>query len=665
MKKDLDIIYNKKYLVIVPTMSKNLLPSFEYTFGNTIVMENTLDDIDFFIEYINKNNFEQLIFIDYQLEYEQVLEKLTGFHKIKFIFTKSLASLSDQFFYQVFKSIYKLYQKEEIEEIGLLDKSLYTVLANKKDKVKHIMLNIEKESIKNSKNTNTIGLLNNEEDPKHSFYNELSAIKLAKMYKAKLTSPSKVNKEFLKIFNIDYCIAKKEDVSKNNIINLYVNFTNNNDLVFLESMDQNIPCILGNTELLDNYPKLKSKLVMKSDDDINEIADRIKLVEQNKDSIIKEYTKFRKEYDKKSIASVEAFTNTKKETKTEQENDILLSVIIPVYNTEAYLKKCLESVINARIENMEILIINDGSKDNSEKVALKFQKEYPNMIRYIKQENHGLGNVRNVGLKEAQGKYIASIDSDDTININFFTDAQKYMKDNVDIILYDWLTVTEKEKYQTAAIDYVYANHNRYEGILYTTIMPSQCNKILKRSLYQELDITYIEDKYEDLSTNPLVLLKAETIKYINKPYYEYYIRSNSIMRSTPGYSMIDVIKAVDKRLDKYQNYCNVNINKMKFNTFFWRIEEYIINPLYELEEEKLDNMVQYIYKNIEELYLKLLSSEECKEMLGNLKNQTLKSNIEKRNKEIQNKKLKQFIIKNKKRAPEYKLTPPMIVYGE
>lgn len=342
MKKDLDIIYNKKYLVIVPTMSKNLLPSFEYTFGNTIVMENTLDDIDFFIEYINKNNFEQLIFIDYQLEYEQVLEKLTGFHKIKFIFTKSLASLSDQFFYQVFKSIYKLYQKEEIEEIGLLDKSLYTVLANKKDKVKHIMLNIEKESIKNSKNTNTIGLLNNEEDPKHSFYNELSAIKLAKMYKAKLTSPSKVNKEFLKIFNIDYCIAKKEDVSKNNIINLYVNFTNNNDLVFLESMDQNIPCILGNTELLDNYPKLKSKLVMKSDDDINEIADRIKLVEQNKDSIIKEYTKFRKEYDKKSIASVEAFTNTKKETKTEQENDILLSVIIPVYNTEAYLKKCLE-----------------------------------------------------------------------------------------------------------------------------------------------------------------------------------------------------------------------------------------------------------------------------------------------------------------------------------
>lgn len=664
MEKSLDIIYNKKYLVIVPTMSEELLDSFEYTFGNSLLMKNDLDEISFYTQFINQNNFQQIIFVDFQLEYLELIDKLDEKHDIKFIFTKSLASLSDTFFYDVFKNIVKLYNQEKISAIGFLDNNLYQVLKKKYKNIFYLLLDREECTSAQNKNDKTIGILNNQEDPKHSYYNELSAIKLLDGYTAKITKPSKVNKEFLKTFDIQYKVVK--NAIKNNEINLYINFTNNNYLLFLESMDNNIPCILGNTSILDNNKKLKEYLVMKSDDDVNEIADRVKNAIKNKKEILKLYSDFRKEYKEETNKRVEKFTGIEKNINLkEMKYDKLLSVIVPVYNVEGYLAKSLQSILDARIDDMEILVINDGSKDNSEKIALKFQKKYPNIIRYIKQENHGLGNVRNVGLKEAKGKYIASIDSDDTININFFTDAEEYMNKNVDMIIYDWLTVTDKEKYPTAALDYIYIGKSRYRGILYTTIMPSQCNKIIKKELYDRLKINYIEDKYEDLSTNPIVLMATQTIKYINKPYYEYYIRSNSIMRSSPGYSMIDVIGKVNKRLEQYKKYCNLDLQEFKFNIFYWRIEQYIINPLFDLEGKELDKMIEYIEKNIKDLYLDLLNSKFGEKMINNIKNKKLQENIIKRNKMINKGELKEFIIKFKKQKEKYSLTPPIIVYGE
>ena len=98
--------------------------------------------------------------------------------------------------------------------------------------------------------------------------------------------------------------------------------------------------------------------------------------------------------------------------------------------------------------------------------------------------------------------------------------------------------------------------------------MPSTCNKIVKKSLYEKLNIKYIEDKYEDLSTNPFVLFEAKTLKYFPKGYYEYYIRENSIMRSSAGYSMIDIIKIVNDRLNKYKESISVEEEKFKYYTF-------------------------------------------------------------------------------------------------
>lgn len=666
IEKKLDIIYNKKYLVVVPSMSIDLLESFKCSFKNVILMENSLDDLDFMTEFINKNNFKKLIFVDYQVEYEQLISRLKVEPKIDFIFTKSLGSLTDKFIYDVFMKIYNLY-KQYNSTLGILDKGLFESL-KKKENVKHLYLDIEESCYENGENKKrTIGLLNNEADPKHSFYNGLSAIKLLDDTKAKIYNPSKTTKEFLKTFKIDYVtVSLVDELLTNNVVNLYINFAANNNTVFIKSMDNNIPCILGNVDILDDYKFLKEMLVVNSDDSINEIADKIKLAIKNKDKICKEYKIFRKDYTKKSEETVSDYLGLSLDREKKAEKDeLLMTVVVPVYNVENYLAKSLDSIIEARIDNMEILIINDGSTDNSEKIILDYQKRYPKLIRYIKQENHGLGNVRNVGLKEAKGKYIASIDSDDTINVELFEQALKYLKEDVDIVVCDWLTVTDETKFETAALDYIFNDINRYEGLLYTTIMPSACNKIIKKSLYKELALTYIEDKFEDLSANPFIMLRAETIKYINKPYYEYYIRSNSIMRTKPGLSMIDIIKIVNDRIDEYKNFINVDIEKFKYYTFSWRIEEYIINQLYTIDENEIDNYIKYINKNLKFIIIDMFNNSLYKNRIENLKSLDLKEYIIKRNKAFEKGELNKFIKKARKNSSYSKLTPPIIYYGD
>lgn len=668
LEKNLNVIYNKKYLVIVPAMSRELLEGFSYSFKNTVLMENSLDDTDFMISFINKNNFKKIIFVNYQVEYVNLMKYITGQHEYDFIFTESLAGLSDEFIYSVFKNTYDLYKNTPGAKLGVIDNGLYQSLKNKGENVTRIYLDIEaKNEIEDRYIENTIGLLNDENDSKHSFYNELSAIKLLNNSVANLQKFNKTTKKFLKTFKIKYKKYKTIDsfIDKSEI-NLYVNFTANNNLLFLKSMDFGIPCILGNCDILDDSKELKSMLVMESDDDINEIADRIKNIKTKREKVLKEYSKFRKAYSIKCKKSVEEFTGYSIEEKKSTDKEFLVSVVVPVYNTSKYLASSLDSIIDASIDSMEILVINDGSTDDSETIILEYVKKYPELIRYIKQENHGLGNVRNVGLREAKGKYIASIDSDDTINIDFFESALEYLENDVDIVICDWLTKAQESNYATAAIDYIFNTDefNRYEGLLYTTIMPSTCNKIIKKELFDDLDIKYIEDKYEDLSTNPFILLKAETIKYINKTYYEYYIRSNSIMRTKPGVSMIDILKIVDQRMENYSKYVNVEIERLKYYTYAWRIEEYIINQLYTIDEEEISNFVKYINKNLKDIMLNIFNNELYIKTLETLSKENKKYIIE-RNKAIENESLEKFIKNNRKNNKYYKLTPPIMYYGD
>lgn len=122
---------------------------------------------------------------------------------------------------------------------------------------------------------------------------------------------------------------------------------------------------------------------------------------------------------------------------------IKFSIIIPVYNTEKYLEKCLKSVFNQVYEAYEVIIVNDGSSDNSETIIFKYKEKYKN-IKYIKQENKGLSIARNIGLINAVGEYIIWLDSDDALVENALTLLSELIKEKPDVVINRISSYSEK-----------------------------------------------------------------------------------------------------------------------------------------------------------------------------------------------------------------------------
>lgn len=236
--------------------------------------------------------------------------------------------------------------------------------------------------------------------------------------------------------------------------------------------------------------------------------------------------------------------------------DIYLSVIIPVYNTEKYIEKCLDSVIKGikKVkEKCEIIIVNDGSSDNCENIIKTYLSKNLDLIKYIKKENAGLADTKNVGIKKARGKYLSFIDSDDYIDENFYLDAiNNIKKEKADMIIYDFETI-DIENNKTYVVE---AKNNLYKddkwGCIDVSIMPSSCNKIVKKELFKDLEFPK-GLRYEDLGTTLILFFRAKKIKYICKPYYKYFIRSNSIMRANfdkENLQIIDIFNILFERIE-------------------------------------------------------------------------------------------------------------------
>lgn len=127
----------------------------------------------------------------------------------------------------------------------------------------------------------------------------------------------------------------------------------------------------------------------------------------------------------------------------------ILSLIIPTYNMEKYLNKCLDSLIVDNMDLVEVLVINDGSKDRSSEIAHEYEKKYPNTFRVIDKENGNYGSCINRGLKEATGKYIKVLDADDYFDTSTFQEYINFLRENdADLVLTDFCVVNELYKFQ-------------------------------------------------------------------------------------------------------------------------------------------------------------------------------------------------------------------------
>ena len=207
---------------------------------------------------------------------------------------------------------------------------------------------------------------------------------------------------------------------------------------------------------------------------------------------------------------------------------IKVSIIVPVYNVYNYLDKCLNSLVNQTLKDIEIIVVNDGSPDNSEEIIAKYQKAYPQKIKAYKKKNGGLSDARNYGIKKATGEYIAFVDSDDYVRHDMYQKMYTKAKSgNFDMVVCD--------------LDYVYDDKKirAYSNIKSDTtnikkamlnIYPAAWNKLFKRKYFNNLEFKK-NVWFEDVEFIYRLLPQIKTIGVVPEPFYQYIQREGSITR--------------------------------------------------------------------------------------------------------------------------------------
>lgn len=207
----------------------------------------------------------------------------------------------------------------------------------------------------------------------------------------------------------------------------------------------------------------------------------------------------------------------------------MVSVIVPVYNVEEYLEQCIQSIVNQTYSNIEILILDDGSTDDSGKICLKWQRK-DHRIVYVSKKNEGLGETRNLGVKMARGDVLAFVDSDDWIAPDFISIMLEAMCD-CDMVFCDYFLV-QKHRTMTGR-RYCRLEEPclmRENPSLLFTMGASTCNKLYRRNWWLQSNVVQPTYAYEDTGTMPVLWEKANKIAQVSQPLYYYRIdRAQSI----------------------------------------------------------------------------------------------------------------------------------------
>lgn len=221
-----------------------------------------------------------------------------------------------------------------------------------------------------------------------------------------------------------------------------------------------------------------------------------------------------------------------------------ISIIVPVYNVEPFLRKCVKSLINQTYKNIEIILVNDGSPDNCGKICDAFAKE-DKRIKVVHQVNKGLCGARNAGLKIATGKYIGFVDSDDWVDLDMFeylfTNMQTY---NADITACRYYKVKNKITPKTDGKLYIFNSKEAIENIITEySLRTFFCNKLFKKETFN--NITFPEGKvYEGTKMMYKLFLLVEKIVLLPEPKYYYVSFSGSIVNSRTLKNQVDYICA-------------------------------------------------------------------------------------------------------------------------
>lgn len=233
-----------------------------------------------------------------------------------------------------------------------------------------------------------------------------------------------------------------------------------------------------------------------------------------------------------------------------------VSVIVPIYNVEKYIKKCLNSLVNQTLQEIQIILVNDGSKDKSGEIAKEYAQMYKNKILYLEKENGGLSDARNYGIPYAEGEYIAFIDSDDYIDENAYEEMyDKAKKENSDYVECDFI--------------WEYPNKNKIDRYkeytdlkeMFKNVRVVAWNKLIKKEIILKNNLYFPKGlRYEDVEFTYKLIPFINKFAYVDKPFIHYVQREGSIAnvqneRTAEIFTVLDNVIEFYKKNNIYEKY--------------------------------------------------------------------------------------------------------------
>ncbi len=288
---------------------------------------------------------------------------------------------------------------------------------------------------------------------------------------------------------------------------------------------------------------------------------------------------------------------------------VKVSIIVPIYNTEKYLKKCLDSLVSQTLKDIEIICVNDGSTDSS----IQILEEYKNKdtrIKVINKENSGYGNSMNIGISSASGEYIGIVESDDFVKNNMFEDLYELAKNNdLDLLKSDFYYYTTKDNQSRKAGKIKKELQGKVFNIgddpAIVKMMPSIWSAIYKRTFLIENGINFLETpgaSYQDTSFAFKALVSAERMMFTGEAYL-YYRQDNensSVKSKEKVYAVSTEWDEISRFLDNNLSLKNI-VNDYKlvaqFNGYRWN--------LIRIDSQYRDEFIELFSKTFCEYYAK------------------------------------------------------------
>ena len=249
-----------------------------------------------------------------------------------------------------------------------------------------------------------------------------------------------------------------------------------------------------------------------------------------------------------------------------------ISVVVPVYNTEKYIEKCLNSILNQKNADLEIIIVNDGSTDASAAIIKKYEVQFPNIVKYFEKENGGLSDARNYGVSKASGEYLCFVDSDDYISNDLFDNLEPYILQKIDLIKYKCIRVNENYEEIERVGGPIFECKTGQEAFntLYSqdVLIEPAWLYLYRKDFYESNNFSFPVNKFhEDWAIVPFILISANTVVSTNIYGYSYVQSSNSITRNNNGEK---IAKRAYDMLEHYDNLIS-RISSVKIDKRFNR----------------------------------------------------------------------------------------------